>query len=53
MRFQTLAEGRWIFLILGLLALVSWWVSPWLSLFFNFAILYTLLFRDLDLAGAG
>lgn len=49
MRFQTLAEGRWIFLILGLLTVVSWWFSPWLSLLFLLLIFYTLLFfRDPD-----
>lgn len=49
MRFQTLAEGRWIFAILAVLAVVSWWVSPWLTLFFVALILYTLLFfRDPD-----
>ena len=49
MRFQTLAEGRWIFIILSLLTVVSWWLSPWLSLFFLLLISYTLLFfRDPD-----
>jgi len=49
MRFQTLAEGRWIFAILAVLAVVSWWVSPWLTLVFALLILYTLaFFRDPD-----
>ncbi len=49
MRLQTLSEGRWIFAILAVLALVSWWFSPWLSLLFLALILYTLLFfRDPD-----
>jgi len=49
MRFQTLYEGRWIFAILVVLALVSWLVQPWLSLFFLLLILYTLaFFRDPD-----
>jgi phosphatidylserine decarboxylase len=49
MRFQTLYEGRWIFLILAVLALASWFVSPWLSLLFLLLILYTLaFFRDPD-----
>src|SRR6516162_1848746 len=47
MRFQTLYEGRWIFAILGVLALVSWFVSGWLTLLFLALILYTLaFFRD-------
>jgi phosphatidylserine decarboxylase len=51
MRFQTLAEGRWIFAILAVLAVVSWWVSPWLTLLFVLLILYTLaFFRDPDRA---
>ncbi len=49
MRFQTLAEGRWIFAILAALAVVSWWVSPWFTLLFVLLILYTLaFFRDPD-----
>jgi phosphatidylserine decarboxylase len=51
MRFQTLAEGRWIFVILAVLAVVSWWISPWLTLVFTLLILYTLaFFRDPDRA---
>jgi len=51
MRFQTLAEGRWIFAILASLAVVSWWVSPWLTLLFVLLVLYTLaFFRDPDRA---
>jgi phosphatidylserine decarboxylase len=51
MRFQTLAEGRWIFAILAALAVVSWWLSPWLTLFSVLLILYTLaFFRDPDRA---
>jgi phosphatidylserine decarboxylase len=51
MRFQTLAEGRWIFAILAALAVVSWWLSPWLTLFCVLLILYTLaFFRDPDRA---
>src|SRR5205807_45280 len=34
MRFQTLYEGRWIFVILVLLALGSALVSWWLTVFF-------------------
>jgi phosphatidylserine decarboxylase len=51
MRLQTLAEGRWIFAILAVLAVVSWWISPWLTLVFTLLILYTLaFFRDPDRA---
>ena len=51
MRFQTLFEGRWVFAILAVLAVVSWWASPWLTVFFVALILYTLLFfRDPDRA---
>src|SRR5437868_6688227 len=49
MRFQTLYEGRWIFAILTILGLVSWLVTPWLSVLFLLLILYTLaFFRDPD-----
>lgn len=49
MRLQTLAEGRWIFAILILLMLASFWLTPWLSLIFLILILYTLaFFRDPD-----
>lgn len=51
MRFQTLSEGRWIFAILAILGLVSWLLTPWLSLLFVLLILYTLaFFRDPDRA---
>jgi phosphatidylserine decarboxylase len=49
MRWQTLHEGRWIFGIVALLAAGSWFVTPWLSLFFLLLFLYTLaFFRDPD-----
>ena len=49
MRLQTLTEARWIFAILFLLALASWFVSAWLSLLFLVLIFYTLFFfRDPD-----
>jgi phosphatidylserine decarboxylase len=49
MRLQTLTEGRWIFAILILLLIASWWIQPWLSLVFLVLILYTLaFFRDPD-----
>ncbi|MFL6514955.1 MAG: phosphatidylserine decarboxylase family protein [Chthoniobacterales bacterium] len=47
MRLQTLAEARWIFAILAVLILGSWFVSPWLSLVFVILAIYTLaFFRD-------
>lgn len=47
MRWQTLYEGRWIFVILAALALVTWALSPWLSLLFFALIVYTFaFFRD-------
>lgn len=47
MRFQTLYEGRWIFALLVVLALISWWLLPWLALVFVLLILYTFaFFRD-------
>jgi phosphatidylserine decarboxylase len=47
MRWQTLYEGRWIFLILALLACGAAMLSLWLSLLFVALIAYTLaFFRD-------
>lgn len=47
MRLQTLAEARWIFAILLVLIVASWFVSPWLSLLFIILAVYTLtFFRD-------
>ena len=47
MRFQTIAEARWILAILFLLALVSWLFSGWIALIFLVLILYTFyFFRD-------
>jgi phosphatidylserine decarboxylase len=47
MRLQTLAEARWIFAILCVLILASWFFSPWLSLLFVVLAIYTLaFFRD-------
>jgi phosphatidylserine decarboxylase len=49
MRLQTLIEARWIFLILGILAVFSGLWSPWLALLFLLLILCTLaFFRDPD-----
>jgi phosphatidylserine decarboxylase len=47
MRRQTLAEARWIFAILALLAIGSWFLTAWLSLFFIALTVYTaFFFRD-------
>jgi phosphatidylserine decarboxylase len=47
MRWQTLYEGRWIFAILGLLAIGSAFVSLWLTALFLALIAYTFaFFRD-------
>jgi phosphatidylserine decarboxylase len=47
MRFQTLAEARWIFAVLLLLIILSWFLTPWLSLVFLLLALYTIaFFRD-------
>ena len=47
MRWQTLAEARWIFAVLLLLIIGGWFVSPWLSLVFIALAIYTLaFFRD-------
>src|SRR4029453_14166860 len=47
MRLQTLSEGRWIFIILALLAVVGWLVSGWLSLLFLMLLFCAVaFFRD-------
>ncbi len=47
MRWQTLYEGRWIFFILAVLAVVAWFFLPWVSLLFVALIFYTFaFFRD-------
>ena len=47
MRLQTIAEARWILAILFFLALVSAFLSAWLSLFCFILIFYTFFFfRD-------
>jgi len=47
MRFQTLFEARWIFLVLILLGALSLLLSFWLALFFVALIAYTFaFFRD-------
>ncbi len=49
MRFQTLYEARWILAVLLLLALASWFLSPWLAAVCLLLILYTFaFFRDPD-----
>lgn len=51
MRFQTLFEARWIIAILALLAMASWFLTLWLTLFFALLIVYTFaFFRDPDRA---
>jgi phosphatidylserine decarboxylase len=51
MRAQTFLEARWIFAVLVLLAIASWFLTPWLSLFFLLLIFCTLaFFRDPDRA---
>ncbi|MDQ2867069.1 MAG: phosphatidylserine decarboxylase [Verrucomicrobiota bacterium] len=47
MRFQTLYEGRWIFLILAVCTLAGGWFSGWIALSGSALIAYALLFfRD-------
>ena len=47
MRFQTLFEARWIFLVLLVLGIVSLLASPWLAFLFVLLIGYTFFFfRD-------
>ena len=47
MRFQTLFEARWIFVVLLVLATLSLLISPWLALLFLVLIAYTFaFFRD-------
>jgi len=51
MRAQTFLEARWIFAVLALLAIASWFLTPWLSLLFLLLIFSTLaFFRDPDRA---
>ena len=47
MRWQTLYEARWIFAILAVLAVVSFFIHPWVALLWVLLILYTFyFFRD-------
>jgi phosphatidylserine decarboxylase len=49
MRFQALAEARWILAVLFFLVLASWFVGHWLSLVFLLLLGYTFFFfRDPD-----
>jgi phosphatidylserine decarboxylase len=51
MRAQTLLEARWIFAVLVVLAIASWFLTPWLSLLFLLLTFSTLaFFRDPDRA---
>jgi phosphatidylserine decarboxylase len=51
MRAQTFLEARWIFAVLVVLAIASWFLTPWLSLLFLLLISCTLaFFRDPDRA---
>src|SRR5436190_23519083 len=47
MRFQTLFEARWIFAILVLLGVASYFISLWLLLLIFLLLVYTIsFFRD-------
>jgi phosphatidylserine decarboxylase len=49
MRFQTLYEARWIFAVLALLGVTSYFVSTWLFLLILLLFVYTIaFFRDPD-----
>ncbi len=51
MRAQAFLEARWILAVLVLLAIASWFLTPWLSLLFLLLIFSTLaFFRDPDRA---
>src|SRR5438132_2811107 len=47
MRFQTLSEARWIFAVLVLLGVASYFISLWLLLLIFLLLVYTIsFFRD-------
>ena len=49
MRLQTLAEARWILVILAVFAVATWFISVWLATLFVFLFICTLaFFRDPD-----
>jgi phosphatidylserine decarboxylase len=51
MRLQTLAEARWILVILAVFAIASWFISAWLATLFVFLFICTIaFFRDPDRA---
>lgn len=47
MRWQTIYEGKWIFIILAILGAVAFWIQPWLALLPAGMILFSIsFFRD-------
>ena len=49
MRLQTLAEARWILVIVAVFAIAGWFVSVWLAMLFVLLFICTLaFFRDPD-----
>jgi len=49
MRLQTLAEARWILVIVAVFAIAGWFVSVWLAMLFALLFICTLaFFRDPD-----
>jgi phosphatidylserine decarboxylase len=49
MRLQTLAEARWILVILAVFVIASWFISVWLTTLFVFLFICTIaFFRDPD-----
>jgi len=49
MRLQTLAEARWILVILAVLAIATWFISGWLATLFVLLFICTIaFFRDPD-----
>ncbi len=52
MRLQTLAEARWILVILAVFVIASWFISGWLTTLFVFLFICTIaFFRDPDRTG--
>jgi phosphatidylserine decarboxylase len=51
MRLQTLAEARWILVILAVFAIASWFISTWLAMLFVLLFVCAIaFFRDPDRA---
>jgi phosphatidylserine decarboxylase len=49
MRAQTLVEARWIFMVLALATVATWFISAWLTVVFLAFFLFTVaFFRDPD-----